>query len=140
RFVLIELVAVTQLVLTLSVSGRSEVLSDDVAGLLSIPPQFSAEIHNCLTASSFEASCCLVVYVQLRSRVALHRFADALLLPAAGLADETHRLARVHAEAERRDDRHLAATRGVGDADVPELEQRGVSHGVRAPGARRRAG
>ncbi len=61
-------------------------------------------------------------------------------LATAGLAHETHGLARVHAEAERGDDRHLAAARGVGDADALELQQRGVSHGVRAPGARRRAG
>ena len=61
-------------------------------------------------------------------------------LAAAGLADEAHGLARAHAEAQRGNDRHLAGARGVGDADVPELQQRGVSHGVRAPGARRRAG
>ena len=57
---------------------------------------------------------------------------------AAGLADEAERFARTQREVEPREHRHLAGARCVRDAQSLDVEQRGVSHGGRAPAAPRR--
>ncbi len=61
-------------------------------------------------------------------------------LAAAGLADEPEGLTRVQLEADTPHDDGLTGARRVRDAQIPDVEQRAVSHGDPAPAARPRAG
>ena len=61
-------------------------------------------------------------------------------LAASGFADQAHGLAGSEREGQAGDDIDLAGPAEVRDAGILERENRGLSHGARSPGGRRRAG